>query len=92
MTIGYFSVLYVVRLCMYKYLSRLTLYMYKIRCVHLSGKRTSIVGREKQEEKKEEFYGESGAEQKKKSKKAEVTAEGSEHTWLNTCPRGKSAW
>lgn len=27
---------------------------------------------------------------KKKVKKAEVTAEGSEHTWLNTCPRGRS--
>lgn len=54
-------------------------------------KKTSIVGREKQKEKREKLYGESGAGQAKKNKKAKVTAEGSEHTWLNTCPRGKSA-
>lgn len=29
-------------------------------------------------------------EKKRRGKKAEVTAEGSKHTWLNTCPRGKS--
>lgn len=62
-----------------------------MRCVHLSGKRTSIAGRKKQEKKKRSSTMSQEQSKQKKSKKAEVTAEGSEHTWLNTCPRGKSA-
>lgn len=49
--------------------------------------------RGKRGKKTEELYSESGAagkRKKRRGKKAEVTAEGSKHTWLNTCPRGKS--
>lgn len=50
--------------------------------------------REAGEKKDRGTYSESGAagkrKKKRRGKKAEVTAEGSKHTWLNTCPRGKS--
>lgn len=58
-------------------------------CVY-QGKKNEYSRTREVEKKKEELSTVSQEQWAKKSKKAEVTAEGSAHTWLNTCPRGKN--